>query len=356
MLRAVIAALLDLYGGGRGLFVPVQSGVPGRVGGIAVLAAGSLPTTDIYLRARLSEPAGLAVDYIDVATTAPFQQTFAADTLVVLVRHIPRHWLKALARQRAHLAGVIFLVDDDIPGALRAQELPFFYALKTAWRYAATRRSLQRLCSEIWVSTDELARRYPCSMPRVLAPIYLPSTTVSDGESAVYFYHGTWAHRREMEWLVPVVREVQARVPHAWFEIMGGERVRRMFRGIPRVRVMHPMSWSDYLAYAGTVRYQVGLAPCLDSDFNRARSHVKLFDITRLGAVGVYSNVVPYAGRISHGQTGYLVDNTRDAWVTTIGNLLSEQRGRESVFMQARAWCEQTRSSASGWWPPGTEP
>jgi hypothetical protein len=109
--------------------------------------------------------------------------------------------------------------------------------MKTAWRYARTRRLLGQLCSEIWVSTPELANRYARFSPRLLEPNYVESKSAC-GKKSVYFYHGTWAHRREIEWLVPVVRQVQEAIPGAWFEIMGTDRVRRLYRGISRVRVV----------------------------------------------------------------------------------------------------------------------
>ena len=161
----------------------------------------------------------------------------------------------------------------------------------------------------------------------------------SNEKPVVYFYHGSWAHRREIKWLVPIIRQVQKHVPNAWFEIMGTDRVKRLFRGIPRVRVVHPMPWKDYIAYAGTVRYQVGIAPCFDTDFNRARSHSKVFDITRLGAAGIYANVTPYAEKVVHGETGLLCENVPDKWVAAIMLLINDQDLRKSLYVKAREWC-----------------
>jgi glycosyltransferase involved in cell wall biosynthesis len=144
-----------------------------------------------------------------------------------------------------------------------------------------------------------------------------------------------------------VVRQVQEAIPEAWFEIMGTDRVRRLHRGIPRVRVVHPMPWKDYLAYSGTVTYQVGLAPCFDTEFNQARSHSKLFDITRLGAAGVYSNVTPYAEKIIHGETGYLCPNEPDKWAVALTRLLKDKELRTSLCLKAKGWCKENCSGTS---------
>ena len=321
-----------------------SSGRPPRE--VVVLAPGEIPTIDLYLRGRLEAQFGDAVRYVDVSRTSPKELNLGEDVLVVVVRHTPQRWLRWLEDQRPSLFGVTFLMDDDIPRATRASELPFRYAFKTAWRYALSRRRLARLCSNVWVSTPELARRYARSSPKLCEPEYV-GTDPLDEAPAVYFYHGTWAHRREIEWLVPIVRQVQQAIPEAWFEIMGTDRVRRLYRGIPRVRVVHPMPWRDYLAYSGTVKYQVGLAPCFDTEFNRARSHSKLFDITRLGAAGIYADVTPYAGKIIHGETGYLCTNEPDMWVAALTRLLNNEELRTSLYLKAKDWCKESCSGSS---------
>ena len=311
---------------------------------MAVLTPGEIPTTDLYLRENLRKTFGEAVTYVNTLLTSPNDVVLGRDTLIVVVRYAPKKWLQSILRRQDKLAGIALLIDDDMPTALRAPELPFRYAMKTAWRYARTRRLLGQLCREVWVSTPELASRYARFSPRLFEPNYVESKA-ADEEKTVYFYHGTWAHRREIKWLVPIVRQVQEAIPGAWFEIMGTDRVRRLYRGIPRVRVIHPMPWKDYLAYSGTVKYQVGLAPCFDTIFNRARSHSKMFDITRVGAAGIYSNLTPYKDKVIQGQTGYLCANEPDKWVEVLTQLLSDGELRTSIYLKARDWCAETCSS-----------
>lgn len=339
MLRGILADMFDFLGGGRGIFLPGGTYTGRSPRSIVVLAPGDIPTTSLYLKGRLEQRFDAPVLYVDGLKTSPAHLALEADAWIFIVRHIPLKWLKWIETQGQKPAAVIYLMDDDIPSALRASELPLPYAAKTAWRYARIRRLLGRLCSEVWVSTPELLRRYAVSAPQLWEPRYYAISSPLE-RPTVYFYHGTWAHRREMEWLVPVVRRVQEIMPGACFEIMGTTRVRRLYRGIPRVRVVHPMSWTDYLAYAGTVRYEVGLAPCFNTQFNRARSHNKIFDITRLGAAGVYSKLLPYNGKIVHGLTGLLCENAEEAWVKAITSLLQNEELRASIYRGAVQWCQ----------------
>ena len=342
MLRTSIACLLDFFAGGGGLFKSRGITYGQKPDNALVLSPGEIPTTQIYLKKHLAVRFGEEVRYVDALRTLPQQHTLTENTLIVIVRHAPLNWLHWLKHKQRQLAGIVFFMDDDIPSVLRAPEIPFRYAMKTAWRYARSRCLLSRICTEVWLSTPELIQRYADSFPQLHEPEYV-ATQLPDKTTAVYFYHGTWAHQREIEWLVPIVRQVQQAVPHAWFEIFGTDRVRHLFRGIPRVRVVHPMPWIDYLAYADTVTYQIGLAPCFDTPFNRARSHSKLFDITRLGAAGIYSNVTPYAEKIIHGKIGFLCANDKEKWVVTISQLLGDQKLRSSVYCRAKEWCNTGR-------------
>ncbi|MBK7522589.1 MAG: hypothetical protein IPI75_21180 [Gammaproteobacteria bacterium] len=334
-MRSLLAGMLESIAGGAGLFRPRAAARTEHAGEWLVLSPGLIPTTDIYLRTRLGEQAR----YIDTRATRAAACVLPDGACVIIVRHAPRSWLRWLEQHRARLARVVYLLDDDIPQAMRAGELPLYYAWRTAWRYALARRALERVCSEVWVSTDELRRRYPEAAARVCEPLYLPCANRAAPER-IYFYHGSRAHRDEIAWLVPVVRELQAAQSDWLFEIFGDARVRRLFAGIPRVRVRPPMRWPEYLAHAAGAHYLVGLAPCFDTPFNRARSHAKLFDITRLGAAGVYSALPPYAGKIEPGATGVLCANKPGEWVEAVLALMRDETTRHAIHQRALAWCE----------------
>ncbi len=342
MLRGYLTGSIDSFIGAKRLSVSGDVAGETEPRRAVVLSPGEIPTTDLYLKRRLRQRFEEDVCYVDTLRSAPHEIDIGHGTLTVIVRYLPHRWLKWLQSFRPAPAELVYLMDDDMPSALRATELPLRYRVKTTWRFAHTWRTLQKRCSAVWFSTPELMRRYRTPSTRLTEPEYV----VAKREGAnplVYFYHGSWAHRREIKWLVPVVRKVQGAVPGAWFEIMGTDRVRKLFRGIPRVRVVHPMPWTDYLAYAGTVRYQVGLAPCFDTHFNRARSHSKIFDITRLGAAGIYSDVTPYAQKVVHGKTGLLCANDPKKWAAAAIDLLNEAKLQESIHAEAVAWCNNQR-------------
>jgi hypothetical protein len=101
------------------------------------------------------------------------------------------------------------------------------------------------------------------------------------------------------------------------------------------------MNWPDYQAYIQSVRYDVGLAPLHDTAFNRARSHTKLYQITRASAAGIFSDVIPYSRKIVDGATGVLCKNHRYLWVKSIIALLNNSARRAVIRENARIWCQE---------------
>jgi glycosyltransferase involved in cell wall biosynthesis len=303
---------------------------------VLVLSHGAMPSTDLYLAARL---VGMATRYVDTSLSKPDPEVIHEGCFVIIVRYAPRSWLRLLYKHREHLGGAVLLLDDDIPGALACPDLPWLYALKTAYRYLSTRRLMGEVCDAVWVSTPFLQEKYRDVQPRLLSPLYLGAPLQSESDAVTYFYHGTSSHRVEITFLVEVVKLVQARMPHAHFEIIGSAGVRRLFRGIPRVSVLHPMIWPDFLAYTSRVRHDLGLAPMLDTRFNRARSHVKLFDITRCGASGIYSDTTVYRDNVPAG-CGVLCPNDVLIWADEICRLLADSEARASTYRNALTWCE----------------
>jgi len=95
---------------------------------------------------------------------------------------------------------------------------------------------------------------------------------------------------------------------------------------VPRVTVLHPMPWANYLAMSASRTMDIGLVPLFDSPFNAARSHCKLLDITRQQAVGIYSEQVAYSEEITNHDAGIVVDNRMESWLQALALLLEEDR------------------------------
>lgn len=313
-----------------------------RIERIVVLHRGSNPSTDFYLRSRLTAPGFPPVEYVDIETRPGDRGGIlpgcAGGVFVIVCRYISPGWLKALEEARPRLAGLAFFLDDDLPAMLADRSLPLRYRYRIWQRYARHVERLSALASQLWVATPALENRYREQGAKLLPPLYIDSP--AQGEPMIrYFYHGTAAHEAEQRFLAGVVREVQRRDSRMLFEIIGGHDTRKLFRGIERVVVLHPMDWPGYLAYSSATRQDIGLAPLFESAANAARSHSKVYDITRSGAVGIYSRRTPYADFIRDGEDGVLLPDDAGQWVETILDLAANAGRRRAMALAARARC-----------------
>lgn len=331
----------------RSLFVPRgHYDGHGVTRAIWILEWGRNPSTDYYILPRCSASAGVSHRLIDIRSATPSALDIPEGTFVVIVRYATAAWLRYLHGQRERLTGVAYFMDDDLPASVADGSLPWRYRYKILRHFWLQRRALARVCSDIWVSTSYLAERYGMGAERILDP--LPSICADSPQSALtYFYEGTTSHTREFHWLREVVERVQAQADDLTFLTVGPAATRRIFSGLPRVLCLHPVDWSTYKASFPALRHDIGLAPLLDTAHNRARSPTKFFDISRYGAVGIYSNVPPYAGFVRSGARGdgWLLDNDPEVWSNTIVRLARSETERARMATRARQRVESARTA-----------
>lgn len=318
-----------------GLFRPEARYDRSWSGEVLVLSPGDIPTVDFYLRSRISS-SSCRVHY--ALGSLSMDESPSVGTFVVIVRHASGAQLRWLQRHANAFCGVAYLMDDDIPAAWHCRDVPLDYGWWTSSRYWLIAGRLAALCDRIWVSTPELARRYPASRPRVVPPLINANEIVpAEPGCRRWGYHGTRIHHRELHWLVPLVELVHEVLPGVSFEVFGGQPIRQLFSQLPRVTVLSARNWGQYLEYCRGNRLAIGVAPLLPGRFNEARSHVKLFDMARCGALGVFSSDAPYADVLRGAGCRLVRGNVRE-WAEEICALFSDESQRLNDYEKTLAW------------------
>jgi hypothetical protein len=123
--------------------------------------------------------------------------------------------------------------------------------------------------------------------------------------------------------------------PEVHFEVIGGDRVARIFKKVPRITVLDTMTWPDYLSYTQNNRFDIGVAPLLDTLFNRGRGPIKFFDYARCGAVGVYSSGPAFESFVTDGVDGFVLKNDQQLWIDTLVKLVRSPEIRASTYEAA---------------------
>ncbi|MGE0082352.1 MAG: glycosyltransferase [Thiohalomonadaceae bacterium] len=288
------------------------------------------PSADFFVMPALRGRAGAIVRCGFAELPSPEEADGAA---VVFVRYVPRAWRAWVESVRERLAGVVCFMDDDLLDPQAWSGLPLRYRFKL-WRLTTSQQQwLQRMRAQLWVSTAWLKEKYARWQPRLILPV--PLDAGADDLRRV-FYHGSASHEAEVRWLRPVVEEALNRDERLVFEIVGGSDVYRLYRGLPRVNVVHPMKWPAYQAFLATPGRHVGLAPLMASRFNRARSYTKFFDITHCGAAGIYAAGSACGDVVRAGLDGEVLPMDEARWVEAILALARDDARRLAMVQNAR--------------------
>lgn len=304
---------------------------------VVVLEEGASPSGDYLLYPWLARR-GLPVLRCD-SRQPPQAGWLQPGDFVVILRYLPTAWLKPIGQARAHLAGLAWFMDDDLWDPSVLHSLPKTYARKINSHALRHRIWCAQMQAQLWVSTPALAEKYAAHVP-VLLPLVPPPALSQAQQGALRLgYHGTASHHAELAWLHQVLAALMARSTTLHVELFGDLAINRQFRDLPRVSILHPMSWQRYQHYTASHRLDIGLAPLQPTAFNQGRGAVKFYDYARMGAFGVYADVPPYRGFVQHGQDGLLLPMDAEVWVQTLLQLSldADLRQRLAQGAQARA-------------------
>src|SRR5205807_5787075 len=82
--------------------------------------------------------------------------------------------------------------------------------------------------------------------------------------------------------------------------------------------------------------YDIGLAPLVDNEFNRAKSMIKYLDYAALGLAVVCSDIAPYREIVRHEENGLLVSTAAGAWYQALRRLVADAALRCQLQAAAR--------------------
>lgn len=299
-----------------------------------VLSEGATASTEYFLFPYLNS-LGYCATLLDTRVVPSESLNVSGCRMVVISRYLPSKWLGVLEELRRQGIKIVYFMDDDLFDLRALQGLPWRYKWKIVSQALLHRRRLQRLCSDVWVSTAYLAEKYAGLRPVLLQP--MPSLKTLETPKSIHVcYHGTASHQKEIEWLLPIVKAVQERMDHIHFELFGTQAVHKIFRTLPRVSILHPMSWPNYLSFTSVQKRDLALAPLLPGAFNAARGPTKFYDYARMGAVGLYSDHPPYRGFINDGVDGALLENDPGVWADALTELAGNHAKRERMAAEVR--------------------
>ncbi|HDQ35005.1 MAG TPA: hypothetical protein ENN14_01680 [Chloroflexi bacterium] len=154
-------------------------------------------------------------------------------------------------------------------------------------------------------------------------------------------YMGTFTHDDDLLLILPALRAIAQRHGDAVaFELLGvaaHAQTRELLAALP-VRVLHPpqVAYTRFMPwFSRMIDWDIALSPLCDTRFNACKSDIKFLDYSAIGAAGIFSRTPAYAGTVRHGETGWLVENTPEAWEEALETLIGDAPLRERLATQA---------------------
>ena len=258
---------------------------------------------------------------------------------IILVRYIPFNIFFDLINLKRKSKKIILLIDDNLLELDIFSELPFLYKLKIIFNIYFYKFIFNIFINEIWVTNKKLGEKVKKKIFNSQINIKLLSLSHYSfkPQKKIYkiAYLGTSSHVKELYWLRPLFKEIQSKRKDCLIEIYIDKKWRNYFRSIPRIKMIFPMDWETFYMDTSTRKVDLVLNPILNSNFNNFRSPTKFFDTTRLGAVGLYSNIEPFSNFINNNHDGILLENNINHWFEKVSYLLDNAQERERILRNA---------------------
>ncbi len=322
---------------------------PGRISIVVIperLAEGALsPCAYIRLLQPLNHP-DIVTDCDVVIADAELAVYYRADIFVTQRHAVPD--IAAADALAAHVADcgatLIYDLDDDL------LHVPLHHADAVVLRPKAgvVRRMLSH-AHEIWVSTAFLAATLPAVEGRVTVigngldeRLWgdAPSPPRSRFGPIRMLYMGTATHAEDLALIEPALerinRDFSGRLE---IELIGvtsrtdtpGWLLRRM--PAQHAKVSYP-AFIDWIGRQ--TPWDIGLAPLCDSQFNQAKSAIKVLDYAALGLAVIASDLPVYRAALAGGRAGMLVQNSESAWYTGLSALIRDGGLRRTLAAAGR--------------------
>jgi glycosyltransferase involved in cell wall biosynthesis len=335
---------------------PVDIRRPGRLSVVVVPETfeNGTPTPCAYIRLLQPLDHPSICDDIDlVMADADSACDYRAD-IIATQRHAvgDKAAVQRLAAHcRRHGITLLYDLDDDLIDVPKAH--PEYAELKPK---AALVAEMLRVADAVWVSTEALRSKLARNgRSAALVPNALDERIWSANRSAPkrrsagplrVLYMGSATHDADFAMVAPALaRLIEPSLGRIAFDMVG---VSARF-DVPAWVNRRPMTVVAAASYPGFVNWMtghrqwddggwdIGIAPLVNSPFNRCKSAIKTMDYAALGLPVLASDVPAFRDSLADGPGGMLLANTPAAWQAALAALIDDPRRRLALAKGAQA-------------------
>jgi glycosyltransferase involved in cell wall biosynthesis len=238
---------------------------------------------------------------------------------------------------------------------------PLYDKLKATKRDKAFMATILSLADVITVSTEPLRQKLYDHFKKVhglekkivvipnmndLADWDFPPTP-KHKDKFIVGYAGSNSHQDDLEMFLPELLKIMRKYPHVYFESVGSisKDMLHMFKEfdfpiMERCDLL-PSTWTfkQYPEMLAAQKWNIGVAPLVDSAFTRCKSHIKFLEYSAIKLPVIASKVHPYyvevEGKevITHDKTGLLVKPSE--WFDAMEELILNEDKRIKIGKSA---------------------
>ena len=156
-------------------------------------------------------------------------------------------------------------------------------------------------------------------------------------------YMGSFTHDEDLKLLTEAVSEVRKTYPNFRLFTVG---VTRRFEPWHECLAIPNTNYPQFVPWFRRVAKQMdfAVAPLVDTEFNRAKSALKILEYAAASLPVVASDVTPYREVIEHGKTGFLVANNPSAWAAALRHCCENPDQISAIAERQRKEVERSHS------------
>jgi glycosyltransferase involved in cell wall biosynthesis len=141
-----------------------------------------------------------------------------------------------------------------------------------------------------------------------------------------------------VDYLIAPLKHIQAKYGDQIKVVVVGPIDKALKKGGIQFERAPILTYPKFVELLQTLVNPIGLIPLDNSIFSSCKSPIKYFDYASASIPAICSNVPPYSDYVVHEQTGLLVENTNEAWISAIESLIQSTGTRQALAQAARAY------------------
>ena len=315
---------------------PNGNGLKDTIADVLMVIEGEIATThliELILNACVPHGIRYRKRFLNELTTLDF----TSKTIPLFVRcgdPVLRWWIELL-----HRAGhpYLYYIDDNFWRIQGDSPVAQYYrrsSIRKSLETAITRAAGVLTNSEVLASFVSGFNENIMVLPAFFDFSLIEGVVRKSSDEVRIGFSGSISRTEDLDIIQPVIFPVLERFPNAVFEFAGvmpsGVESEDRIRYFPYVE-----DYKAYIRFQAERNWAVGLAPLIDNESNRCKTNNKYREYGACKIAGIYSNMPPYNSSISSGDSGLLVDNTTEAWLSAVEYLLEDPNLRKKIAYSA---------------------